>query len=103
MKPDAYVVNTGRGGLIDSAALLGALTAGELGGAALDVVEGEEGVFYADRRSVPLTDDTLVRLHALPNVLLTPHTAYFTDHALTDTVVNSLINCLRFEKGLQHD
>lgn len=103
LKPTAYVVNTGRGALIDSTALLAALTDGTLGGAALDVVEGEEGVFYADRRTAPVTDDTLLRLHALPNVLLTPHTAFFTDHALTDTVVNSLINCLRFEKGLQHD
>jgi D-specific alpha-keto acid dehydrogenase len=103
MKPGAYVVNTGRGGLIDTAALVEALARGTLGGAALDVVEGEEGVFYADRRATPVTDETLLRLHALPNALLTPHTGFFTDHALTDTVINSLINCLRFERGLQHD
>jgi D-specific alpha-keto acid dehydrogenase len=103
MKPGAYVVNTGRGGLIDTAALVDALADGRLGGAALDVVEGEEGVFYADRRTTPVTDETLLRLHALPNALLTPHTGYYTDHALTDTVINSLINCLRFERGLQRD
>ncbi|MEV0953628.1 D-isomer specific 2-hydroxyacid dehydrogenase family protein [Promicromonospora sp. NPDC050249] len=94
LKPGAYVINTGRGPLLHTEALLEALESGHLGGAALDVVEGEEGVFYADRRHKPLDDGALARLHGLPNVVITPHTAYFTDHALADTVENSLINCL---------
>ncbi len=102
MKRGAIVINTGRGSLLDTSALLAALETGRLGGAALDVVEGEEGVFYADRRKQLIDDSRFSRLHALPNVLITPHTAYYTEHALRDTVVNSLINCLRFEKGLQH-
>jgi D-specific alpha-keto acid dehydrogenase len=98
----AHVVNTGRGALIDTEALLDALRSGHLAGAALDVVEGEEDVFYTDRRRRPI-DGILLRLHHRPDVLLTPHVAYYTDHAVEDAVVNSLINCLSFEKGRQHD
>ncbi|MCU1509008.1 MAG: lactate dehydrogenase [Glaciihabitans sp.] len=102
MKDGAYLVNTGRGSLVDTEALLTALENGKLGGAGLDVVEGEDGVFYSDRGAIPIEDPVLLRLHKLPNALITPHIAYYTDHALIDTVVNSLINCLRFEKGLKH-
>jgi D-specific alpha-keto acid dehydrogenase len=103
MKKGAYVINTGRGGLLDTEALLAALESGHLGGAALDVVEGEEGVFYADRRNTPVTSKALLRLQEMPNVLISPHTAYYTDHALRDTVENSLTNCLTFESGNQHE
>jgi D-specific alpha-keto acid dehydrogenase len=97
MKRGAYVVNTGRGALIDTEALVSALEGGRLGGAALDVLEGEEGVFYADRRGTPVEGKPLLRLQQLPNVLISPHTAYYTDHALSDTVENSIVNCLQFE------
>ncbi|MFD4462601.1 D-lactate dehydrogenase VanH [Nocardia sp. NPDC058480] len=99
MKRGAYVVNTGRGPLLDTAALLSALESGRLGGAALDVLEGEEGIFYADCRNTVIENEALVRLQRLPNVLISPHSAYYTDHALNDTVENSLINCLNFESG----
>ncbi|NUS62474.1 MAG: lactate dehydrogenase [Saccharothrix sp.] len=101
MKRGAVVVNTGRGALVDTRALLAALESGRLGGAALDVVEGEEGVFYADCRDEPLDRTPLARLQEMPNVLISPHTAYYTDHALRDTVENSIINCLEFESGNQ--
>ncbi|NUT97866.1 MAG: lactate dehydrogenase [Saccharothrix sp.] len=99
MKPGAFVINTGRGGLVDTDALVQALESDRLGGAALDVVEGEEGVFYADCRDRPVDSKNLLRLQELPNVLISPHTAYYTDHALRDTVENSLINCVNFESG----
>lgn len=99
MKPGAYIVNTGRGPLLDSEALLAALESGRLGGAALDVLEGEEGIFYADCRTRQLENEALVRLQRLPNVLISPHSAYDTDHALKEIVENSLINCLSFESG----
>jgi D-specific alpha-keto acid dehydrogenase len=102
MKPGAVVVNTGRGALIDTEALVSALESGRLGGAALDVVEGEEGVFYADRRDRPVESKPLLRLQQMPHVLISPHTAYYTDHALGDTVEQSIVNCLNFEKGNQH-
>lgn len=102
MKHGALVVNTGRGPLVDTEALVTALESGELGGAALDVLEGEEGIFYTDCRDKPIENAPLLRLHELPNVLISPHTAYYTDHALRDTIENSLINCLTFESGNQN-
>jgi D-specific alpha-keto acid dehydrogenase len=101
MKHGAFVINTGRGSLLDTDALVSALESGRLGGAALDVLEGEEGIFYADCRNEPIASTSLVRLQRLPNVLVSPHTAYYTDHALSDTVENSLINCLNFERRKQ--
>lgn len=102
LKRDAFVVNTGRGALVDTEALVTALEHGELGGAALDVLEGEEGVFYADHSNQPINSSLLLRLQALPQVLITPHTAYYTDRALRDMVENSLVNCLKFESENQH-
>jgi D-specific alpha-keto acid dehydrogenase len=97
MKRGAYVVNTGRGPLLDTEALVPALESGKLGGAALDVLEGEEGIFYEDCRDRHIGNELLLRLQDLPNVIVSPHIAYYTDHALRDMVENSLINCLRFE------
>jgi D-specific alpha-keto acid dehydrogenase len=101
MRPGAFVINTGRGSLIDTDALISALESGRLSGAALDVLEGEEGIFYADCRNSPIVSKQLLRLQALPNVLISPHTAYYTDHALSDTVENSIINCRTFESRSQ--
>jgi D-specific alpha-keto acid dehydrogenase len=98
VKPGAFIINTGRGSLLDTEALLSALESGRLGGAALDVLEGEDGIFYADCRNKPIENKPLLRLQQLPNVLISPHTAYFTDHALSDTVENTILNCLKFEK-----
>jgi D-specific alpha-keto acid dehydrogenase len=98
MKDGAFIINTGRGALLDTPAVVDALEGGRLGGAALDVLEGEEGVFYSDHRQRPVENQLLLRLRQLPNVIITPHTAYYTDHALRDIVENTLGNCLRFGK-----
>lgn len=98
MKRGAFVINTGRGALVDTAAVIDALENGRLSGAALDVIEGEEGIFYTDHRNKPIGNEPLVRLQELPNVIITPHAAYYTDHALLDMVENSIANCLKFEK-----
>jgi D-specific alpha-keto acid dehydrogenase len=102
MKHGAVIVNTGRGALLDTEALVSALERGRLGGAALDVLEGEEGIFYSDWSDKPIASRLLLRLHKLPNVLISPHTAYYTDHALSDTVEHSLTNCLSFAGRDQH-
>ena len=99
MRHGAFIINTGRGALLDTEALLPALESGHLGGVALDVLEGEEGVFYSDRRGRPVESPLLLRLQQLPNVLITPHTAYYTEHALRDIVANTIINCLSFERA----
>lgn len=101
MKRGAFIINTGRGSLIDTESLLSALESGKLGGAALDVLEGEEGIFYTDRRNRPIESQLLLRLQQLPNVLITPHTAYYTEHALYDTVKSTILNCVEFG-GRQH-
>src|SRR6266568_3400541 len=103
MKHGAFIINTGRGSLLDTEALIPALESGRLGGAALDVLEGEEGIFYADCRNKAIESKSLLRLQELPNVLISPHTAYYTDHALSDMVENSIINCLKFESRNQHE
>lgn len=103
MKRGAFVINTGRGPLIDTDALIPALETGKLGGAALDVLEGEEGIFYGDCRTRPIRNEPLLRLQQLPNVIITPHTAYYTGRALADTVQNSIINCVQFANSAGHD
>jgi D-specific alpha-keto acid dehydrogenase len=102
MKRGAFIINTGRGSLLDTAALVPALESGRLGGAALDVLEGEEGVFYFDYRKKPIENSLLPRLQKLPNVLITPHTAYYTERALNNIVENTIINCLKFERRSRH-
>ena len=96
MKQGALVVNTGRGSILDTEALLHALESGRLGGAALDVLEGEEGIFSVGQSEKVASHPTLLRLQQLPNVVITPHTAYYTDHALRDIVEATLANCLAF-------
>jgi D-specific alpha-keto acid dehydrogenase len=103
MKQGAFLVNTGRGALVDTDALVMALEDGTLGGAALDVLEGEEGIFYVDHTTTRVEHQSLLRLQRLPNVIVTPHTAYYTRRALHDTVEQTLIKCREFESGRAHD
>ncbi len=98
MKRGALVINTGRGALLDTTSLIEALKDGRLSGAALDVLEGEEGIFYSDYQNDPIKNQQLLCLQELQNVIITPHTAYYTDHALSDMVENSIMCCLKFEK-----
>lgn len=82
MKPGAYLVNTSRGKLVDTTALIAALKSGRLGGVALDVYEEEEGIFFEDHSARGLADDELARLLSFPNVLVTSHQAFLTHEAL---------------------
>jgi len=84
MKPGVFIVNTSRGKLIDTAALIQALKQNRLGGVALDVYEEEEGVFFEDLSEQVLQDDVLSRLLSFPNVLITSHQAFLTHEALTE-------------------
>lgn len=84
MKPDAFLINTSRGKLIDTTALIEALKRGHLGGVALDVYEEEEGIFFEDHSGEVLQDDELSRLLMFPNVLITSHQAFLTHEALRE-------------------
>ncbi|MDR2295804.1 MAG: D-lactate dehydrogenase VanH [Clostridiales Family XIII bacterium] len=99
MKQGAYLINTARGGIVDTYALIKALKNGKLGGAALDVLEDEEGLFYFDCTQKPIENQFLLELQKMPNVIITPHTAYHTERALHDTVEKTILNCLDFERS----
>ncbi|MFI8219322.1 2-hydroxyacid dehydrogenase [Streptomyces sp. NPDC085932] len=82
MKADSVLVNSSRGGLVDTDALLATLRAGRLAGVGLDVYEEEAGVFFLDKSLEVMTDERLARLMTFPNVLVTSHQAYFTRDAV---------------------
>ncbi|HBK5874528.1 TPA: D-lactate dehydrogenase VanH-A, partial [Enterococcus faecium] len=103
MKQGAFLINTGRGPLVDTYELVKALENGKLGGAALDVLEGEEEFFYSDCTQKPIDNQFLLKLQRMPNVIITPHTAYYTEQALRDTVEKTIKNCLDFERRQEHE
>ncbi|AWM31851.1 NAD(P)-dependent oxidoreductase [Hymenobacter nivis] len=82
LKPGAVLLNTGRGGVLDTAAALRALASGQLGYLGLDVYEGEQGLFFADHTRDPLRDATFAKLLTYDNVLMTAHQGYLTREAL---------------------
>jgi D-lactate dehydrogenase len=96
MKPSCLLINTGRGGLIDSHALLDALRHKTIGGAALDVYEEEDGVFYENFESEGITDDTLARLLSFPNVLISSHQGFFTHEALSSIAKTTYENLVSY-------
>jgi len=99
MKPEVILINTGRGALIDTKALITALKAGRIGGAGLDVYEEEEGVFFHDLSKRMLQDDVLARLLTFPNVLITSHQGFLTREALRNIASTTLANLSAFERG----
>jgi D-lactate dehydrogenase len=99
MKPTALIVNTGRGALIETKSLIKALKAHRIGGAALDVYEEEEGVFFQDLSEQGLGDDQLARLLTFPNVVITSHQAFLTEEALKNISETTMENVSDFENG----
>ncbi|MFD7411731.1 2-hydroxyacid dehydrogenase [Kitasatospora purpeofusca] len=99
MKQDAILVNSSRGGLVDSAALVEVLRAGHLSGVGLDVYEEETGVFFTDRSIEGIADDTLARLVTFPQVLVTSHQAYFTRTAVGQIIDATVRNIDDFAAG----
>ncbi|WP_432033470.1 2-hydroxyacid dehydrogenase [Streptomyces antibioticus] len=99
MKDDAILVNSSRGGLIDTAALVSELREGRFAGVGLDVYEAEAGLFYVDRSLETVEDDTLARLVTFPNVLVTSHQAYYTEDAVGQIVDATVKNVLDYSAG----
>ncbi|GAA2785352.1 2-hydroxyacid dehydrogenase [Kitasatospora sp. CM 4170] len=103
MKDDAILVNSSRGGLVDSAALVETLRAGRLSGVGLDVYEEETGVFFTDRSVRGISDDTLARLVTFPQVLVTSHQAYFTSTAVGQIIDATARNIDDFAAGRRNE
>lgn len=99
MKKGAFLINTSRGALVDSRALVRALKQGILGAAGLDVYEEEAGIFFEDLSNQVLQDDILARLLSFPNVLVTSHQAFMTVEALSNIAEVTLENVRAFEAG----
>lgn len=100
MKEGVYLVNTSRGGLINTDDLIDAMLLKKFGGVGLDVYEEEEGLFYEDRSGEIITDDNLARLMTIPNVLLTSHMGFFTEEAMEAIARTTLENAYALENGL---
>jgi D-lactate dehydrogenase len=99
MKHGAMLINTGRGGLIDSLALVDVLKRGQLGHLGLDVYEEEGGLFFEDHSNHMLQDDVLARLLSFPNVIVTSHQAFFTREALSEIADTTFGNVKAWFEG----
>ena len=100
MKEGVFLINTSRGALIDSEALLNGLKSGKIGAAGLDVYEEESDIFFEDFSDKIIQDDILARLVSLPNVLVTSHQAFLTNEALQNIATTTLNNIKEFfEEG----
>jgi D-lactate dehydrogenase len=99
MKSGVMLINTSRGGLIDTQAVIKALKSGKIGSLALDVYEQEEDLFFEDLSNEVIQDDLFQRLLTFPNVLITGHQAFFTQNALENIAETTLANIHDFEQG----
>ncbi|NWD05296.1 2-hydroxyacid dehydrogenase [Pseudomonas gingeri] len=99
LQPGAMLINTGRGGLVDTPALIDALKEGQLGYLGLDVYEEEAQLFFEDRSDLPLQDDVLARLLTFPNVIVTAHQAFLTHEALAAIATTTLDNIAAWKSG----
>lgn len=99
MQRGAMLINTGRGALVDTPALIDALKSGQLGYLGLDVYEEEAQLFFEDRSDLPLQDDVLARLLTFPNVVITAHQAFLTREALGAIAQTTLDNIAGWASG----
>ncbi|MEM7314791.1 MAG: 2-hydroxyacid dehydrogenase [Planctomycetota bacterium] len=99
MKDGVMLINTSRGGLVDTRAAIEGLKSGKLGYFGIDVYEEEGDLFFADRNEEILTDDVFARLLTFPNVVVTGHQAFFTENALTEIANTTLYNVDQFSRG----
>lgn len=103
MKDGVFILNTSRGALIDSEALLDGLMSKKIGAACLDVYEEESDIFFDDRSGHILRDDVLARLLSMPNVIITSHQAFLTNEALSNIADTTLMNIKAFFSGAPLD
>jgi D-lactate dehydrogenase len=99
MRPGVMLINTGRGALVDTAAVIAALKTGRIGALGLDVYEEEEALFFEDLSGTVIQDDVFMRLLTFPNVMVTAHQAFFTEDALLAIAETTMANITAFETG----
>ncbi len=99
MKPGAMLINTSRGAVIDTRAVIGGLKSGRIGSLGLDVYEEEADLFFEDLSNHIIPDDVFARLLTFPNVLITGHQAFFTEEALTAIAETTIANVTAFEES----
>ena len=99
MKHRVMIINTGRGALVDTQAVIDGLKSGHIGFLGLDVYEEEEQLFFEDRSGQIIQDDVFMRLLSFPNVIVTAHQAFFTEEALHNIAETTLSNVTAFETG----
>lgn len=99
MKPGVTLLNTSRGGLLDTRAVISALKSGHIGLLGLDVYEEEENMFFRDMSDTIIQDDVFARLMTFPNVMVTSHQAFFTVDAVSSIAATTLANISAFEHG----
>ncbi|MCM4164880.1 MULTISPECIES: 2-hydroxyacid dehydrogenase [unclassified Arenibacter] len=100
MKKGVMLINTSRGALVDTKAVINGLKSGKIGYFGIDVYEEEEGLFFEDHSDEILQDDVIARLMTFSNVLITSHQAFLTDTALTNIADTTIYNLDCFEKGI---
>lgn len=98
-KPGMMLVNTSRGGVIDTRAIIACLKSGHIGGLAIDVYEEESDLFFRDLSDRVITDDVFARLLTFPNVLITAHQGFFTKEAVRAIAETTIENLTDFERG----
>ena len=105
MKPGVTIINTARGKLIDSDALIAGLESGKIGAAGLDVLENENGLYYYNRMGDVIPNPELAVLRSMPNVILTDHTAFYTHEDVESMVRGVLESAAAFEQNqpTRHD
>jgi D-lactate dehydrogenase len=99
MKPGVMLINTSRGGLVDTRAVIAALKTGRIGTLGLDVYEEEADLFFEDKSNAIIGDDVFSRLLTFPNVVVTAHQAFFTRNALEAIAAQTVRNLVHFQRG----
>lgn len=99
MKQDVVIINCARGALMDTDALIDGIERGKVGFAGLDVVEHESGLYYFNRMGEPLHNPRLAILRSYSNVLVSPHTAFYTEEAVANMAENSIIGAMKYMNG----
>lgn len=99
MKPGVTLVNTSRGGLINTLDIIEALKTKQVSALCIDVYEQEEGLFFEDLSSDIIDDDIIQRLMSFPNVLITAHQAFFTEEALAEIAEVTLDNISKLNEN----